>query len=281
MCISDMFQISGGSVPGTDHTRPGLPGWTNNHDAFKWCQRTNSLTAFVCDGCGSGSHSEVGAQIGAQILTQYIAESSERLLVNDPDTAIPESFWERIQMQTLSHFSVLAQAMGPSLSSVVNDYFLFAFVGTLVTSKYTYVIACGDGIYALNGESHKLGPFPNNAPPYLMYNLTGSSLSEHFPELLKIQIVETIPTEELNSLLIGTDGTSDLIEVSDRPVPGKDESVGLIDQFWTESKFFTNPDIIRRRLALINRETVEGGRIKSGLLRDDTTLVVVRRKQLL
>ncbi|MDO8622315.1 MAG: protein phosphatase 2C domain-containing protein, partial [bacterium] len=54
-----------------------------------------------------------------------------------------------------------------------------------------------------------------------------------------------------------------------------------IDQFWTDDRYFRNPDMVRRRLTLVNREAVraENGMLARtpGLLPDDTTLVVIRR----
>jgi hypothetical protein len=60
--------------------------------------------------------------------------------------------------------------------------------------------------------------------------------------------------------------------------------VGPLSQFWTDDRYFANPDALRRRLTLINRESVradfESRRLvrTPGLLPDDTTVVVLRRR---
>jgi hypothetical protein len=278
------FQIAGGSVPGTEHTKPGKPGWTNNHDAFHWCQTGNCLVAVVCDGCGSGAHSEVGSKISARLLTLALFKAAEQYvdqMMRQPDVKI-EIGWERAKTHVLSHISVLAAAMGESFSQTINDYFLFTMVGTVVTPRNTFLFSMGDGVFVINGEVVELGPFPNNAPPYLAYNLTGSTLTDTQPDLLKIMVNRVVPTSELQSLLLGCDGALDLIAAADKKLPHREDVIGGVDQFWLDDHYFTNSDAVRRRLALINKEGAEavaGGkpRVTGGLLPDDTTLVVIRR----
>ena len=50
------------------------------------------------------------------------------------------------------------------------------------------------------------------------------------------------------------------------------EAVAL-EEFWREPRYVTNPDMVRRRLAVLRREAAG----VPGRMADDTTLVVVRR----
>jgi serine/threonine protein phosphatase PrpC len=280
------FLVYGGSVPGTDHTMPGQPGWVNSHDAFAWKQGPGYTVAVVCDGCGGkfddagylrAPNSEVGAKIAAQLLVERISRMAG-WFSDLPDAApLDEYFWDRVRVQVMTNIAALADSMGASLVSVVKDYFMFTFVGVLVTPRYTYVFSIGDGVYAINGRVHILGPYPGNSPPYLMYNLIGSTLTHHSPDLLRIQVHETLLTGEVDHCLIGSDGVSDLINLREAMLPMKAERVGPLSQFWEDGIYVTNQDAIRRRLAQINAERVEGVRMRGGLLSDDTTLVVVRR----
>ena len=277
------FQIAGGSVPGTDHTMPGKPGWINNHDAFYWHQTDSCLVAVVCDGCGSNPHSEVGSKISARLLTRFLAEGAEKYveqIMRRPE-AKTEIDWERVKTLALSQIAVLASAMGGSFSQTINDYFLFTVVGVVITPWSTFLFSIGDGVFVLNEEVIQLGPFPDNSPPYLAYCLTGSTLLDTKPELFKFKVNRVIPTADVNSLLLGCDGVTDLIAAAEKNLPHREEVVGSIDQFWLNDNYFTNSDAVRRRLALINREGAEvvtGGkaRVTGGLLSDDTTLVVIR-----
>jgi len=270
-----MIIVAGGSVPGTDHTKPGQPGWTNNHDAFTWRGlRSGGFVAVVCDGCGSGKHSEVGSHLGANLLAQTITDDVEKLHIEGRPLA--QIALGRVQQIVLGYFATLAKATGGSFSQTINDYFLFTIVGAIVTPEEYCIFSLGDGVFILNGDVYPLGPFPNNSPPYLMYNLAGSSLLDANPALLNLQVQARGSTKDLNWLLIGTDGVLDLINAKGKTIPGRKETVGAIEQFLSDS-CMQNPDGIRRRLAVLNRETVEDGRsIRGGLLTDDTTFIIVQ-----
>ena len=86
--------------------------------------------------------------------------------------------------------------------------------------------------------------------------------------------------------MIGTDGVFDLENSEERKIPGKEDLVGPISQFWQDKRYYNNPDMIRRSLSLINRCVTripkgEDGSLKiqheNGLLPDDTTIVAIRR----
>lgn len=276
------FQIAGGSVAGTEHVMPGKPGSKNNHDAYTWRQDEGMIVAVVCDGCGSGAHSEVGANIGAHLVAEMLYR---QLKIDGPE--VTPYLLAKVKRQVLACLSLSAGSMGGSLSSVINDFFLFTVLGIVITPTAATILSCGDGVYFINGEKRELGPFPNNAPPYLAYNLTGSSLHKDGPELLDLRIRETILTPDLRTALIGTDGVEDLIQSGDNPVPrkrnipwggGGPELIGPIAQFWEKDLMFVNQDGIRRRLNVINREIYEEGGVVTGPLGDDTTLVVMRRR---
>ena len=102
--------------------------------------------------------------------------------------------------------------------------------------------------------------------------------------LFKITLDFEIPTSDLQSILIGTDGVKDFLESGDELLPGKNEKVGQISQFWQEDRYFKNSDLIRRRLLMSNREVRQPlwsnrtVKQQSGLLSDDTTIVSIRKK---
>jgi hypothetical protein len=85
----------------------------------------------------------------------------------------------------------------------------------------------------------------------------------------EFQINQQIATEKVQSILIGTDGVIDLIKAENRNLPRKLEKVGSLSQFWQSDRYFDNPDLVRRKLFLINHQA-------DGLLPDDTTLITLR-----
>jgi hypothetical protein len=278
MDILNNFEIAYGSILGRDH----LVASKNNHDAYAIKRSPNGLVAVVCDGCGSGTHSEVGSKIAANVISESIINQLNRY--GKSMDAIPFPRWEAVKLDAITSIYTLAKAMGGSVSSIIDDYFLFTIIGTIIMPTYTIVFSIGDGVYFVNGKKKELGPFPGNEPPYFSYNITGSKLINENPSLLNFFENEYLLTSEIESLLIGTDGVSDLVRVAEKNLPGKEEIVGPISQFWENDDFFKFEDAVKMRLGLINRESAKlnpernGLKKSHGLLPDDTTMVVIRPK---
>lgn len=272
--MESLFETASGSVAGRDHVHAGR----NNQDALCVLTEPEVTVAVVCDGCSSGRFSEVGAQLGARLVATGLRDA---LAMGKP----PDEALERSRLDVLAHVRALANAIGESLSQAVNDYFLFTAVVAVIGPDRTFVAGIGDGMFVYNGEPVRLGPFPNNEPPYLAYAITGSSLAGDRGAALRFMRYLDVPTGEVSSLLIGTDGAADLAEAQERLLPGRDEPAGPVSQFWENDRFFRNPFILGRRLNLINPSQgvvrVRNGIVEraEGLLPDDTTLVVVRRRK--
>lgn len=270
--MKNQFELAGGSIVGREHLRVGK----NNQDAYFWSVAESGVVAAVCDGCGSGIHSEVGAKLGARIVTETIEHALKEEL-NLADDAV----WQTIQQTMLAQLQVLAGQLGGDRTQTIRDYFLFTIAGVAITPVFTTVFALGDGVIAVNDQMMQLGPFANNAPPYLGYGL----LQEKFSKSLQLKPLRVLPTSQVQSLLIGSDGISDLIKVAAHSLPGRSDLVGDIAQFWQDDRFFRNPDQVRRRLALMNRDKTTFDQPlqqclrQPGLLPDDTTLIVIRRKE--
>jgi hypothetical protein len=259
------FDIAAASVTGREHSRAGR----NNQDAFCVEACAQGVVAVVADGCGSGAHSELGAQAGAR----QVVASALRLL-REGERVEGNGFLPLLRERSLAFLRELAQSLG---KGCLQDCLLFTVVGAVVTPEHTLVFSAGDGLWALNGQVRALGPFPGNAPPYLAYGLIPDSLVPFVPQAL-------VPTAEVRSLLLGTDGVGDLARLAEALVPEREEPVGALSQYWSEERYFRNPDALRRRLSLLSRESVRVDPVSHrlvrtpGLLPDDTTLVVLRRR---
>lgn len=278
--MNEIFEIAGGSVIGREHRLAGR----NNQDAYYWMKTDNLIIALVCDGCGSSQYSEVGARLGARLVAEVILKNASQLTSQSTVTKDDFSdFLEGVRREALAHLSVLAIAMGSDFKETINDYFLFTVLGAIMTPSITAIFSLGDGIYWINGQMFEIGPFENNEPPYLAYSLVNSSLGLP-PEFLQFQVQNILPTDQVQSLLIATDGIHDFVKSADKKMPAKEELVGPVSQFWQEDGYFANQDKIRRKLFLVNRDIVTYNRQEhqlvreNGLLRDDTTMVVARRR---
>lgn len=225
------WQVAAGSVAGRGHVLAGR----NNQDAFHWVARGPWLAAVVCDGCSSAPRSEMGAIFGAR----FAGETLVRRMEAGGDPAAP-GFWDQVQADLLAELRWLADALG---RGSLGDALLFTVVGAVLAPSGAALFSVGDGVFAWNGETSRLGPFPGNEPPYLAYAL-------HDPRA-RLLVHRTGPVDHL---LVGTDGLADF---------------GPLEEFWTDDRTYGNPDRVRRRLALAAR---------TGRLHDDATLVVIRRR---
>ena len=297
--MKDLFEIASATVTGLNHETAGK----NNQDAYSLIATKELITAVVCDGCGSSPFSEFGARFGARriariihnVCANYVAFQSYRL-----SSGIWRENLARIHSWTLQNLRKLAEETAEIVpkppdykgygENIINwrrsilDCFLFTVVGVIVTPFDTLIFSLGDGTYAVNGAIRQLGPFEQNAPPYLAYNLLGSEIKIESP-YSRFELQEFMATEDVESILIGTDGVVDFMAAGERCLPGREEIVGPLRQFWEDDRFFKNPDMLRRRLAMVNKTSLkpdwnEKKMVRtSGLLPDDTTLVVLRRKK--
>ncbi|MDR2540522.1 MAG: protein phosphatase 2C domain-containing protein [Candidatus Peribacteria bacterium] len=276
------FEIAGASVAGTNHLKRGM----NNQDHFHWIRTDDYIIAIVSDGCGSTKYSEVGSRLLSTIFAHYVAKYLERSKgVPTEDIFRCERWWEEIRQDVLSRIRLTAQEMGENWWEILRDYFLATLVGVVMREDSTCVFSCGDGLFALNGDVQEIGPFDGNKPPYLTYGLTGSEITDLDASLLKIQQHLIIPTGEVYSLMIGSDGVGDLVKLAENPFPAQEKLIGSIEQFWSEDVYFSNPSWMKNVLTTINTEKKrvnwEERNVQRfpGLLPDDTTLLTLRKKE--
>ncbi len=278
------IEIAGGSIPGGDHLQRGnLLVGKNNQDAWCTYQDPRATIAVVSDGCGSHSRSEVGSNVGSQLLRTALLRQWTRhaglAKTGGFDKALPMAL-EATRQDVLAHLRILSQAIAGdgSFSQAICDNFLFTLVGALITEHGAAFFSIGDGLIIVNGEVLRIGPFEGNEPPYLSYALLTTRWRD---EQLRFVVHRTLPLAELESFLIGSDGAGDLCDAADVKLPGYDSLVGPIEQFWLNKQYFSKAGI-RRRLALINSRFVsmKGFELseENPRLHDDTTLIVGRRK---
>ncbi|MFA6594365.1 MAG: protein phosphatase 2C domain-containing protein [Candidatus Buchananbacteria bacterium] len=284
------LEVAAGSIIGRDHLGSGnvLLG-KNNQDAFHICSDKKRVVAVICDGCGSQAHSEVGANEAAR----FISEKLYRLLT-DQQTVNPSvnaslyvpAFLEFLRQEMLTDINQRVKRLSPNggRTKTINDFYLFTVIGAVVDDDGCKIFTLGDGCFALNGRFQQLGPFTDNEPPYLAYGLTGTKSKAPDSRDWMFKIESNCPLDSFSHVLIGSDGVVKLEASAEKKVPGLKQPVGPLSQFWENDKYFGNPDEIRRYLALINRQYVTlGSPIREivrepGLLPDDTTLVVIRKK---
>jgi hypothetical protein len=217
------IRATGAAVTGARH----LKAARNGQDAAAAWTSAGAGAVVVCDGCGSGASSEVGARLGARLV---IASLARRLEVGG--SPADRELWQGVRSDVIGHLAALASAM-TDRAAFIEEHLLFTIVAAATDGVSAAVWAIGDGAYAIDGVVRELGPFADNQPPYLAYDLLGMAQDAAF---------ET--TFEPGAIVVATDGSAEL---------------GL-DAFDIE-RCLAHPDALRRRLTIAARsgETIEWG----------------------
>lgn len=265
--MNGQFVVGAGTVLGRQHQLSGR----NAQDAFAWRSAPGWTAAIVCDGCSGGAHSEVGAQLGAPIFLHALGaqlDAGGANPVNGGEDLL--AGLERARRATVAQLRRLARVMGPNRERALVDYFLFTVVGVAITESQTLIFSRGDGVYALNGEVVVQPPFPGNRPPYLADDLLSPPEHAATP---RWQFQVSVPTSEVTSVLIASDGAARFASLVGQSIPGSREPIAPLSQFWENDHFVRHPYAIRRYLSRLTRASEDG----EMLLDDDTTVLVVRR----
>jgi hypothetical protein len=261
------FEIAGGTVTGREHYRLRA----NGQDAYAIVERGEISVGVVCDGCGDpgSKHSEVGAGIGARVVAHRLASmlgSNPGALSTEAET---ERTLERVRRDLVASLRKVARTMSDQPLDAVSECLLFTVVGCAITRENAAFFSQGDGVIAVNEQVMIIGPYPDNAPPYVAYALLPECQEQGD---LRFTLHAHMRTEGLDSFMIGSDGVQDLIEA------------GEIDSFRADPLSYANPYSVSNRLRLLNTERTEidweGHRksVRRGVLADDTTLIVGRKR---
>lgn len=261
------------AVTGARHLRSARNGqdaavaWTGiRHDAgLLDCAQlggagTGVGAIVVCDGCGSSPGSEVGARLGAQLVIAALAARLEAgARPSDP------VLWAGVRTEVVAALACLVAAMPGDREQIVHVHFLFTIVAAAVAADEIGVWAIGDGAYAISGTGiaiappRVLGPFTDNQPPYLGYDLLDAAAPA---------VLETASARG-GTVMVATDGVAELgLETF-----SGDASI---------ARYLRHPDALRRQLTVLARSTerVEWAERRivrtAAALQDDGALAVLR-----
>jgi hypothetical protein len=216
------FLTACGTVLGREHARL----FRNNQDGVAASAEGERIALVVTDGCSSGRFSEVGARFAATWLARRLPRYTDA---------------HEAAADLLLALGSLARDLSPSEAMVpatIHDFLLFSFVAAVIDRERTLIFGAGDGLFAVNGQRTVLDPGPENAPAYLAYALLAPAKG--------ITVHVDMPTRELEHLLLGTDGASEVPDLFQDP------------------KYVRNPSLVEKRLRVLP-------------LHDDTTIALAVR----
>lgn len=218
------------AVTGSRHLRVARNGqdaaasWTGLVGTSQRTMATgHAAVVVVCDGCSSGASSEVGARLGAELFTRALAAR----LQGGERPGCPAT-WTAARSDVVRALADLVARMPGDRERAIHDHFLFTIVAAAVAHREAAVWTLGDGAYSFGDYTRVLGPFPDNQPPYLAYDLLGEAQPAH---------VEVAPVG-CDAIVIATDGATDI--------------AGGIESFATD-KLVSHPDALRRHLVVLAR----------------------------
>lgn len=238
---------------------PGQPGKTNNQDAVVHRAYDRGCIAVLCDGCGSQQHSGTGADLGANIIANVLAEHLSVWPVAELDWLTVTDDIVRALRAAVAVF--VPQADPAAFASVVMERFLFTALVCIVDGDTAVVMAFGDGVVITDKDTHIIESPVRNTPPYLGYlllNHTAYHTEELRPHLAFAEVRTVALSRLTHGLIVGTDGLQGLLE-ADLHHPTLVQTSAL--QRWL------NVEATER--------FVEGGFV-AGKCQDDVSLVIVR-----
>ena len=241
-----MYTIStaAAAVIGARHARVARNG---QDAAAAWAER-GAGAIVVCDGCSAGASSEVGARLGARLVLATVQRELQH--------ASASHVWPVVRARLVDELARLADALPGDRAQVVHDHLLFTIVAAAWKGDEVAVWALGDGGYLLGDRACVLGPFADNQPPYLGYDLLGEPPASH---------LEIADARAIDRVIVATDGAAEL---------------GL-EQFAAPA-LAAHPDALRRKLAVLARgdERIDwdARRVerRAALLQDDGAVAILR-----
>lgn len=299
------WEFASATTIGSHHRAELAPH--NGQDALYYHYDPEQETglAVVADGCGSSPYSEVGAHLGVRLLAEiwhnnqmkapgynkrwpwdhFVIPAQAELL---EDMICP--LVERLRAVLCSLGEVTA---ADRLRDAVTNYGLFTLNG-VVFDHYGAVFFCiGDGVTIINGDATEIKPpeqpdpenegrVLTNAPRYLGYSVLDPAVP------VEMRFYRVLPTRELSSFVVASDGLGPLLDCADTLLPGERRMVGPIDQLWEVDANFTEDSPRLQRwlnLAARTKKKLRRGPDGSlpeldtfpGLLDDDTTFIVGRQ----
>jgi hypothetical protein len=155
------YTLAGATTLGRDHAALRR----NAQDAFALGESGSVAYGIVCDGCGSGGRSEVGAHLSAALLSASFDRllDEDILLTSIPDVAVSE---------LVAQFAALAGAMGENGQGArfVTHHLLATTLGFCLRGDEGVLFWCGDGWLVLDGDAVRLEA---EYPDYPAYRLFG------------------------------------------------------------------------------------------------------------
>lgn len=207
------FTVGGVTQHGSTHV--------NNQDAMSLHVGNDIIIGVVCDGCSTGPsflapNDSSFAETGAQLVTALALGHTKILARKMEGDELADELTVRLRCDINGLLRILdikeaSEAMNKEMAILREHHLQQFFMSTLllfvVTPETYLVMHCGDGLFGVNGVITNLNAIHSGA--YLANGLSSTFLAGDAPA---IKICANGQTDQLQNLLIATDGVLELAE---------------------------------------------------------------------
>ncbi|MBP6256616.1 protein phosphatase 2C domain-containing protein [Patescibacteria group bacterium] len=258
-------EFTAGSIIGASHRKKG----GNNQDSYTtYCDDTLFI-GLISDGCSNKDNPYSRSDVGSALLCEFTTSSILSLRHQIGNETFFQTLFLDVCDRIALHLSLIEQP-----ERYASKYLQATLLGCIICDNQVWIFSCGDGLYFLNGTQYTILPQEGNSPVYLAYKFTpvlpNTLSSETLDRELRFHVQQSICMDEVDSVLLGSDGLQELIDAHDQIIHVRNEPIGEINQWWTKDLYFRNPVSATNWLRMMN----EGGYCK-----DDVTLIGLRKKK--
>lgn len=214
----------------------------NNQDFVLITEADNCKIGLIADGCGSGSNSEVGAQLGLKFLSKRI--------LGQIDTDWKSNLKEDIQ----SYSKEIAAIHSNDPEGFIRDFLLYTIIGFVEKDDILTIFSYGDGVIIIDDKIEIIDH--DNRPKYINNELIGSEGGDFLFREINF---------ENQKITLGSDGLIDLLEGMEK---GLVEEYHSLEHFMNDAENFTNPTHLPKLLKKYSRK---------GIIKDDCTLIMIKK----
>lgn len=236
--LTENMKIAYGSIAGSVHKKLEY----NNQDFVLVTQNDKMTIGLIADGCGSGSNSEVGAQLSLNFILKWLNENIDR-----------DDWKARIKTELQNYSIELAERHSTEPEHFIMNYLLYTVVGVIVKENIATVFSCGDGAIIKDDELIIIDQ--NNKPKYINNELIGNEGGD-------FEFYEFDLNDQL--LVLGSDGLVDLIEGMAK---GFIDEYQTLEEFIKDDRHFSNPVFLPKLLQKYSN---------TGILKDDCSTIMLK-----
>ena len=244
-----MFTVRSGIVSGRGHLLFGINCQDSLRHASFEVNGEEFHVGFVCDGCGEGERSEVGANLASGFLThrtEILIKSGMKI-----ENISKKLFFDLIffLQSIMNNYDIGGNSQDVKVSFIKNNL-LFTVFGYVIGHEETTIFSMGDGIILINDDLDIKDQ--QNRPLYPAYHIVDKRyLAKGYTKLPGSFETILIKTSDLDRLAIGTDAWAD--------------ELGALFSLWEQGKYFS----LQREMNVLSK--------KFKRFKDDAALITVER----